>query len=102
MMIAAISMRDIIDQHKKEETNDIDPRKILLEEYHEFLDVYSKKKSDMLLPHRKGDHRIELEEGKQPNWVPRLYQITQEEMEEVRRWITENLSKGFIIASQSP
>ena len=95
-------MRDIIDQHKKEETNDIDPRKILLEEYHEFLDVCSKKKLDMLPPHRKGDHRIELEEGKQPNWVPRLYRMTQEEMEEVRRWITENLSKGFIIASQSP
>ena len=101
-VIAAISMKDIVDQHKKEETEDIDPQHLLPEVYHEFIDVFLKIKSDTLPPYRKSDHQIELEEGKEPNWVPRLYRMTREEMEEVRRWITKNLSDGFIKASQSP
>ena len=85
MMIAAISMRDIIEQHKKEQTEDLDLREVLPKVYHEFLDVFSKKKSDLLPPHRKGDHQIVLEEGKQPDWLLRLYRMTQEEMDEIRR-----------------
>jgi hypothetical protein len=102
VQIAAISMRDIMDQHKKEETEDIDLEGLLPEPYHPFIDVFSKKKSDTLPLHRKGDFKVNLEEGKKPDWVPRLYQMTQEEMAEVKRWVTENLSKGFIQASQSP
>jgi len=102
VQIAAISMKDIMDQHTKEKTDDIDPRELLPEMYHPFVEAFSKKKSDSVPPHRKSDFKVELEEGKHPDWIPRLYRMTREEMAEVKRWVTENLSKGFIKASQSP
>jgi hypothetical protein len=70
--------------------------------YHPLIEVFSKKKSDSVPPYRKNDFRIELEGGKRPNWIPRLYWMTREELAEVKRWVTENLSMGFIKASQSP
>jgi hypothetical protein len=95
-------MRDIMDQHEKEKTQDIDPLALLPEVYHPLIEAFSKKKSDSVPPHRKSDFKVELEEGKSPDWIPRLYRMTQEEMAEVKRWVTENLSNGFIKASQSP
>jgi hypothetical protein len=102
VQVAAISMKDIIDQRTKEESDDTDPLKLLPEVYHPFIEAFSKKKSDSLPPHRRSDFKVELEEGKSPDWIPRLYRMTQEEMVEVKRWVTENLSNGFIKASQSP
>jgi hypothetical protein len=55
-VIAAISMKDIVDQHKKEETEDINPQQLLLEVYYEFIDVFLKIKSDTLPPYRKSDY----------------------------------------------
>ena len=43
----------------KPETN---PRSIVPEKYHDFLDVFSKKDSDMLFLYQKYDHKIILEE----------------------------------------
>jgi hypothetical protein len=80
----------------------VDPRELLPEVYHPLVEAFSKKKSNSVLPYRKSDFKVELEEGKSPNWIPRLYRMTQEEMAEVKRWVTENLSNGFIKASQSP
>lgn len=37
-------------------------------EYHDFLDVFSKADSDVLLPHRPYDHKIPLMEGKIRLW----------------------------------
>jgi hypothetical protein len=78
-------MKDIIDQHMKEKTDDIDPRKLLLEVYYPFIEAFSKKKSDSIPPYRKSDFKVELEEGKRPDWIPRLYRITQEEIAKVKR-----------------
>ena len=36
------------------------------EDYHEFSDVFSKGKADMLLPHHSYDLKIDLEEGTPP------------------------------------
>jgi hypothetical protein len=102
VQIAAISMKDIMDQHTKEGSDITDPRELLPEVYYLFVEAFSKKKSDSLTPHRKGDFKVEPEDSKKPDWIPRLYRMTQEKMVEVKRWVTENLSKGFIKASQSP
>jgi hypothetical protein len=75
---------------------------LLPSELQEFTDTFSGKAANTLPPYQKGvDHHIKLEPDKQPNWTPRFYRSTQEEMEEVKQWVTENLSQGFIKASKS-
>jgi hypothetical protein len=101
--IMAILMEDIMAQHKKDDVKEADPKEQLPPEYHDLVDVFSGKAANTLPPHRKGvDHHIKLEPGKQPDWIPRFYRSTQEEIKEIRRWATENLLREFITASQSP
>jgi hypothetical protein len=100
--IMAILIEDIIAQHKKDNVKEADLKEQLPPEYHDLVDVFLGKAANTLPPYRKGvDHYIELEPGKQPDWIPRFYRLTQEEIEEIRRWATENLLREFITASQS-
>ena len=58
------SIKDIMDENQKRKTPKIDPRLILPKEYHDLIDVFSKKDSNTLLGHRTGvDHHIEFTEG---------------------------------------
>ena len=45
----AVSMKDIQYQAEKEARAETDPRSVVPEKYHDFLDVFSKKDSDTLL-----------------------------------------------------
>jgi predicted aspartyl protease len=86
-----------------EPEREFDPT-LVPEEYQEFMDVFSKKASNVLPPHRTYDHRIELEDGKSVNdvgYAP-LYNMSRDELEEVKRYVEDNLAKGFIEASHSP
>ena len=83
------------------ERKNVDPAPLLPKQYHDFLDVFSKKESDVLPEHRPYDHAIKLKEGSPiPNQA--LYGMSRTEIEELRRYLDENLSKGFIRASKSP
>jgi hypothetical protein len=79
----------------------IDPREKLPKEYHEFLDVFSKKEADKLPPHRPYDHKIQLKEGVKPPFGP-MYDMSRGELLVLREYLEENLGKGFIRASRSP
>ncbi|CDO69315.1 hypothetical protein BN946_scf184976.g34 [Trametes cinnabarina] len=70
-------------------------------EYHEFADVFSKKKADTLPEHRPYDLKITLEEGKVPPLGP-IYSLSQVELDTLREYIEENLRSGFIRPSNSP
>ena len=71
------------------------------EEYHEFVDVFSKKKADTLPSHCSYDLKIELEEGASP--PPRhMYSLSPMELEALQVFIDENLSNSFIRPSNSP
>jgi hypothetical protein len=70
-------------------------------EYHEFADLFDKEESDKLPPHRSYDHTIPLEPGTTPPWGP-IYKNSPIELEAVRKYVDENLRKGFIKHSQSP
>jgi hypothetical protein len=74
---------------------------IVPREYHKYLKIFKKVNADKLPPHRPCDHRIPLEDGFQPPFGP-LYSLSCPELEELKRWLEENLSKGFIRASSSP
>ncbi len=62
VQVFTVSMRDIQYQAEKEARAETDPKSVVPQEYHDFLDVFSKKDSDTLPPHRKYDHKIHLEE----------------------------------------
>jgi transposase InsO family protein len=100
-------IKDQRDQNLRQEWDDDEQEilEVLPKEYHEFRDVFSKKASDQLPPSRECDHRIELEEGKvvaqEVGYSP-LRKHTLEELEAVKKYITENLAKGFIVPGGAP
>lgn len=65
------------------------------EEYHEFADVFSKTKADILPKHRPYDLKIDLEEGATPPLGP-IYSLSKLELNTLREYIDENLRSGFI------
>lgn len=69
--------------------------------YREFLDVFDKKKAEILPPHRPYDCPIELLPGAE---IPfgRIFPLSEGELEVLRLYINENLEKGFIRPSSSP
>ena len=96
----SISLKDIEYQLSKEDRPPTDPKTIVPPEYHEFLDVFSKAASDTLAPHRTHDHRIVLEGDKDHGHSP-LRSISQKELEFVKKYLEDNLQKGFIEASHA-
>ena len=98
--VYAISMKDIDDQLNKESRPPTDPKLVVPPEYHEFLDVFSKIDSDTLSPHRLHDHKILLEGGKDHGYSP-LRSMSQKELEFVKKYLEDNLRKGFIEASHA-
>ena len=96
----AISMRDVQYQAEKKAKAETNPKNVLPQEYHDFLDVFSKKDSDTLPPHRKYDHKIQLEEEQKPGHAP-LYKMSPEELDAVKRYLDSHLAKGFIQASSA-
>ena len=75
--------------------------KLVPDQYHDLLSAFSKTRADTLPPHRPYDLSIDLEEGKTPPYGP-LYSLSATELQALSAWLDENLSKGFIRASQSP
>ena len=69
--------------------------------YAEYADVFCEVEADKLPPHTGHDLEIEIEPGSKPPQGP-LYLKGPKEMEELRRYIDENISKGFIRPSRSP
>ena len=63
--------------------------------YHEFADVFSKTKAEVLAPHYSYDLKINLEEGAQP-LVGSIYSLLASKQEAFKKFIKENLNTGFI------
>jgi hypothetical protein len=66
--------------------------------YHDFLNVFSKKKIDVLSLHRKHDHRIELKEEKTHEYAS-LYNMLEDELLLIKKYLQEHLNKDFIKSS---
>lgn len=78
--------------------------RILLEELREYADVFSKEASNVLPPHCLYDYKIQIEglEGPESLGYSPLRQQSTLELEETKRFLEENLQRGFIELSQSP
>ena len=100
VQIFAISLRDIDYQLNKECSTPTDPKTKVPEEYHNFLKVFSKAESDELAPHSPYDHRILLT-GDQAHGHSYLRSMSRMELEFVKKYLEDNLRKGFIEASHA-
>jgi hypothetical protein len=71
------------------------------EEYRDLTDLFTQKEADKLPPHRPYDHQIPLEPGATPPFGT-IYSMSPAELDIFRKYIEDNLRKGFIRHSQSP
>jgi hypothetical protein len=99
--VFTVSFKDILDEQAKEEAVEIDPKLILLKEFHEYLDVFLKQVADKLPPYRYANHHIMIEKDSKLGHAP-LYNMSREELDLMKKYIKDNLSKGFIKASKAP
>ena len=97
-MTFAISTANI-DAMLRQPDQDQDPE--IPEEYRELATLFSEKEANRLPTHRPGDHRIQLRKGTALSFGP-LYSLSKQELEALRKWLDENLAKGFIRPSSSP
>jgi hypothetical protein len=74
---------------------------IIPPEYHQYLPLFSEAEANKLPQHHPYDHRIPLKDNFTPPFGP-IYPLSRTELEALRKWLDENLSKGFIRASSSP
>jgi transposase InsO family protein len=88
-------------EQSKEPKDELDLKDYIPTEYHEFLPLFSEALAKNLPPHRPYDHKIPLREGFTPPYGP-LYSMSRTELQTLKDWLEENLSKGFIRASSSP
>jgi hypothetical protein len=89
-------MKDLNIQLKKQDNNKvIDSKSVISSEYHDFLDVFFKKKANMLSSHRKHDHKIEIEAEKSHEYAF-LYNMSKDELLLIKKYLQEHLNKKFI------
>jgi hypothetical protein len=99
--IFAVFMKNLKIQLKKQESNTmIDSKSMMFFKYHDFLNVFFKKKIDILSSHKKHDHRIELEkEHESSHDYAFLYNLSKEKLQLVKKYLKEHLDKNFIKSS---
>jgi hypothetical protein len=70
------------------------------QKYHDFLNVFFKKKADILSSHKKHHHRTELEKDHESDHeYASLYNLSKEELQLVKKYLKEHLNKSFIESS---
>ena len=97
----AMSLYDIHQALRDSKSDEYTMMDTVPSEYHEYLPPFQKVNADKLPPHHPYDHQIKLQEGFTPPFGP-LYSLSRPELEALRDWLQENLSKGFIRISSSP
>lgn len=91
------SWEDFEDLEEEEEIETVS--KVVPKAYHDYLDIFSKVKADLIPPHRACDHHIKLE-GPIPPVGP-IYSLSNEELATLKAYIADNVEKGFIQTSST-
>jgi hypothetical protein len=74
---------------------------LVLAEYHEYLDIFSKEKAHRFPESRPWNHKIKMKEGFEPKLFEN-YNLTPAEQIKLEKFLKKNLKKGYIWPSQSP
>jgi hypothetical protein len=72
------------------------------EQYHEYLDIFTKPVAGQLPPHREWDLKVQLIPGAPTSISCTPYKLSRPEQEFQMQYIQENLARGFIRESNSP
>jgi hypothetical protein len=96
----ALSLYEINTALAKDDDTKPDICTIVPPEYYDYLKIFKKANANTLPLHCPSDHRILLRDGFKPLFGP-LYSLSSPELEELKRWLDENLSKGYIHTSSS-
>jgi hypothetical protein len=96
----ALSLNEINTALQEPKDDNPNIKAIVPPEYHQYLKIFENVNANKLPPHRPCDHKMPLEDGFQPPFGP-LYSLSRPELEELKRWLQENLSMGFIRPSSS-
>ena len=93
-------------QQLAEEANKSKPQRtfeeMVPEHYHQHAGVFSEKESERLPEHKPWDHAIDLTPNAPPTMRTKIYPMSANEQEELDRFLSENLRKGYIRPSKSP
>jgi len=79
-------------------TSFVDSVTLLLFEYHDFLDVFSRELMNTLSEQRLYDHKIQLQKSKTFIFES-LYDMSQDELRILKKYLKNNLIKDFIQVS---
>ena len=93
MKVFAILLRDIKKALKPKKH--FNPAVKLLKKYHQFLDIFSRQKADMLSVHWSYDHKILLEDEKQLMFKA-LYSMSQDKLKVLQKYLNDHLFNSFI------
>jgi hypothetical protein len=96
--IFVVFMKNLKIQLKKQDSNTmIDSRLVMSSQYHDFLNVFFKKKADILSSHRKHDHHIKLEKDHESEHdYASLYNLSEGELLLIKKYLKKHLNKDFI------
>jgi hypothetical protein len=99
--IFVVFMKNLEIQLKKQDSNKVtDSKSVLSSKYHDFLNVFFKKKADILSLHRKHDHCIKLEKDHESDHeYASLYNLSESELLLMKKYLKEHLNKNFIESS---
>jgi hypothetical protein len=94
-------MKNLKIQLQKQNSNKVtDSKSVMSQKYHDFLNVFFKKKVDILSLHRKHDHRIKFEKDHESDHeYASLYNLSEEELQLMKKYLKEHLNKNFIESS---
>ena len=76
-------------------------KKIIPEEYHDYLYLFGDKLAAELPRHRKFNHAIDILPGKEVPFGP-IYPLSEPQKEVLREYLNRMISQGKIVPSQSP
>jgi hypothetical protein len=94
-----IAMELAIEENNKK-INKTD-KKLVLEEYHNYLDIFNEEKAHWFPESRPWDHKIEMKKGFEPKLF-KNYNFIPAEQIELDKFLKENLENGYIRPSQLP
>ena len=69
--------------------------------FHKYLKIFEKKDSERMPMRKTWDHAIDLREGFVPK-KGKIYPLSRVEREEVKKFVKDQLKKGYIRSSKSP
>ena len=92
---------EIWDEEEEAARSEAEAKKLVPERFYEWIKVFGKKQLERMPTRKVWDHTIDVKEG----FVlkkGKVYLLSREEREEVRKFIEEQLRKGYIRLSKSP